>query len=226
MDLATILDIFQHLPEHIAHWTEVMGPWVYLLLFGIIFAETGFVFAPLLPGDSLLFAAGALTAITASTQTPALNLYALLPLLTLAAMGGDLVNYCIGRKLGMVLFRNPQSKLFNQKYLHRAEAFYAKHGGKTIVLARFIPIIRTYAPFVAGVSHMRFSYYLPYNIMGAIIWISSFVLAGHWFGNLPFVQTQFHYVIVAIVVVSLAPALAEYWRARRTDGKLSETSHS
>jgi len=207
------LDIFQHLPEHIAHWTDVMGPRVYLLLFSIIFAETGFVFTPFLPGDSLLFAAGALTA----SQGP-LNLYALLPVLTFAAMSGDLTNYLVGRKLGLWLFRNPKSKLFNQKYLARAEAFYARHGSKTVILARFLPIIRTYVPFVAGVSRMKFSRYLPSNIVGGGVWISSFLLAGHWFGNLPFVKTQFHYVILAIVVISLAPALVEYWRARRSNG--------
>ena len=211
MDFATILDIFQHLPEHITAWTQVMGPWIYLLLFCIIFAETGLVFAPLLPGDSLLFAVGALSA------AGSLNIWLLWPILTLAAMGGDLTNYVIGRKLGMMLFKNPESKLFNRKYLLKAEAFYARHGGKTIVLARFIPIIRTYAPFVAGMSRMNFSRYLPCNAFGGFLWISLFLFAGFWFGNLPFVKTQFHYVILAIVVVSLAPALFEYWRGRSSE---------
>jgi membrane-associated protein len=210
MDFATVLDIFQHLPEHIAHWTEVMGPWVYLVLFCIIFAETGLVFAPLLPGDSLLFAVGALAA------TGSLSLWILWPLLTVAAMGGDLTNYVVGRKLGLVLFRNPESKLFNRKYLHKAEAFYARYGGKTIVLARFLPIIRTYAPFVAGVSKMNFSRYLPCNAFGGFLWISLFLFVGYWFGNLPIVKSQFHYVILAIVVISVAPALLEYLRSRRT----------
>jgi membrane-associated protein len=210
MDLATVLDIFQHLPEHISHWTDVMGPWVYLLLFCIIFAETGLVFAPLLPGDSLLFAAGALT-----TGAGSLNLYALLGSLTLAAMGGDLTNYFIGRKLGLVLFRNPNSRFFSKKYLAQAEAFYVKHGGKAVLLARFLPIIRTYAPFVAGISRMPFVRYLPFNMIGGFIWIASFLLAGHWFGNLPFVKSQFHYVILAIVIITVAPAVIEFIKARR-----------
>jgi membrane-associated protein len=204
MSLSAILDIFQHLPEHIALWTVFMGPWIYGLLFAIIFAETGLVFAPFLPGDSLLFAVGALTAM----EGP-LNLFILLPILTLAAMGGDFINYCIGRKLGLVLFRNPKSKLFNRKYLYRAEHFYGRHGGKAVVLARFLPIIRTYAPFVAGVSRMPIRRYIPFNMLGGCAWISLFLLAGHWFGNLPFVKTQFHYVILAIVLISAAPALIE-----------------
>lgn len=210
MDFATILDIFQHLPDHIAHWTDVMGPWVYVLLFCTIFAETGLIFTPFLPGDSLLFAVGALTA------TGGLNFWLVWPLLILAAISGDLSNYSVGRKVGLVWFRNPQSKLFNQSYLHRAEAFYVRHGGKTVVLARFLPILRTYAPFVAGVSHMKFSRYIPFNILGGSIWVSSFLLAGHWFGNLPFVKTQFHYVILVIVVISLLPALVEYWRSHKS----------
>jgi membrane-associated protein len=213
MNLHSVLDIFQHLPEHIAVWAVFMGPWIYALLFAIIFAETGFVFAPFLPGDSLLFAAGALTAMDGP-----LNLFILLPLLTLAAMGGDLINYCIGRKLGMVLFRNPKSKLFNRKYLERAEMFYAKHGGKTVVLARFLPIIRTYVPFVTGVSRMPARKYIPFNMLGAFIWISLFLCAGHWFGNLPFVKEQFHYVILVIIVISAAPAVVEFIRARRSHG--------
>lgn len=210
MNLHAILDIFQHLPEHIAIWSVFMGPWIYVLLFAIIFAETGFVFAPFLPGDSLLFAAGALTA----AEGP-LNLWILLPILTVAAMGGDFINYTIGRKLGLVLFRNPKSKLFNQRYLHRAEEFYARHGGKTVVLARFLPIIRTYAPFVAGVSRMPIGRYLPFNMLGGFIWIALFLCAGHWFGNLPFVKEQFHYVILVIIVISAAPAAVEFFRARR-----------
>lgn len=213
MNLTSILDIFQHLPEHIAVWSVFMGPWIYALLFAIIFAETGFVFAPFLPGDSLLFAAGALTAMDGP-----LNLFILLPLLTVAAMGGDFINYCIGRRLGLVLFRNPKSKLFNQKYLFRAEAFYAKHGGKTVVLARFLPIIRTYVPFVTGVSRMPIRKYLPFNMIGAFIWISLFLGAGHWFGNLPFVKEKFHYVILVIIIISAVPAVVEFLRARRSHG--------
>lgn len=187
-----------------------MGPWVYVLLFCIIFAETGLVFTPLLPGDSLLFAAGALT----SANGP-LELWVIVPLLMIAAMTGDFMNYTIGRELGLVLFRNPESKFFNQKYLLRARSFYARHGGKAVVLARFLPIIRTYAPFVAGLSHMPRTRYLPFNIIGATLWIGLFTFGGHWFGDLPFVKARFQYVVLAIIVISLIPAVLEFFRARR-----------
>src|ERR1044072_216794 len=163
--LQAILDIFHHLPEHIAQWTNTMGPWIYVLLFCIIFAETGLALTPFLPGDSLLFAVGALTA-----EGGALSLPTILASLMLAAIAGDFMNYSIGRKLGLVLFRNPNSKLFNQKYLHRAEDFYARHGRKAVVLARFLPILRTYAPFVAGISRMPRDRYIAFNVLGATLW--------------------------------------------------------
>lgn len=208
--MSAIFDLFHHLPDHIAHWSDVLGPWVYVLLFCIIFAETGLVFTPFLPGDSLLFAAGALT----GTNGP-LQLWLLVPLLMFAAISGDFLNYTLGRKLGLMLFRNPDSKLFSQKYLLRTKAFYARHGGKAVVLARFLPIIRTYAPFVAGISHMPRTRYLPFNILGAVLWIGLFIFGGHWFGALPFVKDKFHYVILAIIVISLLPAVIEFLRARR-----------
>jgi membrane-associated protein len=209
--LHTVIDIFQHLPEHIAQWSNVMGPWIYVLLFCIIFCETGLVFTPFLPGDSLLFAAGALTA-----SGGPLSLPTLLPLLMLAAISGDFMNYSIGRKLGMVLFRDPNSKMFNQKHLHRAEDFYARHGRKAVVLARFLPILRTYAPFVAGVSRMPRDRYIVFNVIGATLWIWIFLWAGHWFGNLPVVKERFQYVILAIIVISLLPAAYEFLRSRKT----------
>jgi membrane-associated protein len=221
MSINTILNVFQHLPDYIALWTVILGPWIYGLLFAVIFAETGLVFAPFLPGDSLLFAVGALTANEGS-----LDLFVLWPLLVFAAMSGDFLNYCIGRRVGLILFRNPKSKLFNQKYLHRADAFYQRHGGKAVVLARFFPIIRTYAPFVAGLGRMPMRRYLPFNVLGGLIWVSLFLGAGHWFGNLPVIKEQFHYVILAIVLISALPALIEFVRARRMRKKEKESPWS
>jgi membrane-associated protein len=207
--LTAIFDLFHHLPEHIAHWSDVMGPWVYVLLFCIIFAETGLVFTPFLPGDSLLFAAGALTAAGGP-----LDLTTLLVVLLGAAIFGDLLNYTIGGTFGRRLFQNPNSKLFSQKYLHRAEKFYVRHGGKAVVFARFLPIIRTYAPFVAGISQMPRRRYISFNILGATLWIWLFLWAGHWFGNLPAVKSRFQYVILAILVISVIPAVLEFIRTR------------
>jgi membrane-associated protein len=209
------LNILQHLPEHIAQWTNTMGPWVYALLFSIIFAETGFVFTPFLPGDSLLFAAGALTVGADS----ALDLTTLIVLLLIAAITGDLLNYSIGRKLGTTLFRNPNSKLFNKNYLERTEEFYVNHGGKAVILARFLPIIRTYAPFVAGTTRMRVTRYLRFNVIGATLWICGFLIAGHVFGNIPAVKDKFHFVILAILVISVAPAVIQFARSRSTSAR-------
>lgn len=186
-----------------------MGPWIYVLLFCIIFAETGLVVTPFLPGDSLLFAIGALTA------TGALELTIILPLLLAAAIIGDFFNYSIGRKLGVVLFRNPDSKIFNRVYLQRTQAFYTRHGGKTVIFARFLPILRTYAPMVAGMSRVPRQKYIVFCVVGAVLWITGFILAGHWFGNLPLVKKQFHYVILAIILISVSPAIIGFLRARR-----------
>lgn len=202
--LLAILDFFQHLPDHIAHWSDVMGPWVYVLLFCIIFAETGFVFTPILPGDSLLFAAGALTV------GGVLSLPLLLVLLFVAAVTGDFLNYTVGRKIGLALFKNPKSRFFSRRNLDRATEFYQKHGGKTVILARFLPIIRTYAPFVAGVSQMPRRRYLPFNVVGAFLWTWSFLWIGFWFGDLPFVKQRFHYIILGIIVVTILPALIKF----------------
>lgn len=187
-----------------------MGPWIYVLMFLVIFAETGLIVLPFLPGDSLLFALGALSAMEGG-----LSLTLLIVILIAAAILGDAANYTVGRWLGLRLFTNSNSKVFNPAHLSRTQAFYEKHGGKTIVLARFMPIVRTYAPFVAGLSRMGYPSFALYNVAGGAVWILSFLLGGHFFGNLPQVKTNFHYVIGAIIVISVLPAVIEIWRARR-----------
>lgn len=204
------LAIIQDIPGHLAMWNAQMGPWIYVLLFAIIFAETGLIVTPFLPGDSLLFALGALTAIEGGLDLGILSVS-----LIVAAVLGDAVNYSVGRWMGLRLFTNPNSRIFNPSHLARTQLFYNKHGGKTIVLARFLPILRTYAPFVAGLSHMNYKNFAVYNAVGGVVWILSFLFAGHFFGNLPQVKTNFHYVIAGIIVVSVLPIVFEFIRARR-----------
>lgn len=188
-----------------------MGPWIYVLLFAIIFAETGLIVTPFLPGDSLLFAVGALTAVEGG-----LSLSLCIGLLIVAAILGDAVNYSVGRWFGARLFRNPDSKIFNPKHLEKTQSFYVKHGGKTIILARFVPIIRTYAPFVAGMGRMAYGKFASYNVVGAIAWIALFIVGGHLFGNLESVKRNFHIVILAILVLSVLPIAIEFYKARRS----------
>jgi membrane-associated protein len=195
--------------------TQQFGPQVYALLFLVIFAETGLVVAPFLPGDSLLFAAGAVVA-TANSQPgqPALSIFILWLLLVVAAILGDSVNYQIGRWLGLRVFK-PDARIMKTEYLERTEAFYAKHGGKTIILARFIPIVRTYAPFVAGASRMDYPRFLSFNIIGGVIWITLFLFAGYFFGNIPFIQRNFEYVVILIILLSVVPVIIEWLKGRR-----------
>jgi membrane-associated protein len=187
-----------------------MGPWLYAILFMVIFAETGLIFMPFLPGDSLLFALGSLSAVEGGVSLPLL-----LILLSIAAISGDTVNYAAGRWLGVRMASRANSGLINSSHLKRTQVFYQKHGGKTIILARFLPIIRTYAPFVAGIGQMRYSRFAIYNISGGVLWISIFLIAGNRFGNLPQVKSNFQYVIAAIIVLSALPAVFEFIRARR-----------
>ncbi len=212
MELFTqFVDIVLHLDQHLNAWIIHFGPWIYVILFLIIFAETGLIIFPFLPGDSLLFALGALTATTdAYLQMPLLC-----TVLLVAAILGDAVNYTIGRKAGLKLFSNPNSKVFRAEYLKRTERFYEKHGGKTIILARFVPIVRTFAPFVAGMAEMKYRRFFFYNVTGALFWVLSITIAGHIFGNLPVIKRNFHVVIVGIILVSALPVLIEAWRARR-----------
>lgn len=209
--LASLWDIFLHLDVHLNAWAGTLGPWLYGLLFLVVFCETGLVVTPFLPGDSLLFAAGAL----ASRAGSPIDLWLLAPLIFAAAVLGDSANYEIGRWLGPKVFTRKDSWLLNQNHLHKAHAFYEKYGGKTIILARFIPIIRTFAPFVAGIGKMSYRHFISYNILGAALWVALFIGGGYWFADLPLVQKHFHYVIVAIVVISVLPAVYEVLANRK-----------
>jgi membrane-associated protein len=215
--VSQLLDLFLRLDAHLAEWAAVMGPWLYLLLIAIVFCETGLVVTPFLPGDSLLFAAGALAAIEGSP----LELPALAATLVVAAVVGDAVNYAAGSYAGPAVFTSEHSRLLNKRHLIRTQEFYERHGGKTIFLARFVPIIRTFAPFVAGIGRMRYGYFATYNVTGAVCWVASFLLGGYWFGQIPTVKRNFHVVIVAIIVISLLPVLREYARARRQAGAVA-----
>jgi membrane-associated protein len=206
-----LIDIILHLDRHLNAWASEYGGWLYGLLFAIVFAETGLVVTPFLPGDSLLFAVGAL----ASSDGSPIEVWMVGLLLTIAAISGDAVNYAIGRRLGPKVFASESSRLLNKQHLMRAHAFYEKHGGKTIIIARFIPIIRTFAPFVAGIGQMSYARFATYNVVGGVAWVWSFLFLGYWFGNQPLVKKNFTLVIVAIIVISLIPAIVEFVRARR-----------
>ncbi|OGF58780.1 MAG: hypothetical protein A2Y62_09775 [Candidatus Fischerbacteria bacterium RBG_13_37_8] len=201
-----LIDIILHLDKHLKVIIEHYGSWTYLILFTIVFCETGLVVTPILPGDSLLFAAGAFAAIGA--LEPAV----LLLLLAVAAILGDTVNYWIGHYVGPKVFHKENVKFLNKKHLERTHKFYEKYGGKTIILARFIPIIRTFAPFVAGIGAMTYLKFIIYNVVGGIAWVVIFVLGGYYFGNIPIVKRNFTLVIFAIIFISILPGLIEYLR--------------
>ncbi|MBN1371794.1 MAG: DedA family protein [Anaerolineaceae bacterium] len=199
-----------HMDEQLPIIIGQIGGWTYLVLFVVIFIETGVVIMPFLPGDSLLFAAGA---VAANPET-GLNNWVLFGLLATAAVLGDTANYWIGHFIGPKVFTQ-ESRFLKKEHLDRTHAFYQKHGGKTIFLARFIPIIRTFAPFVAGIGKMNYGYFISYNIIGGIVWTGLFLMAGHFFGNLPVVKENFSLVIIAIIVISVLPAVFEYIKGRR-----------
>jgi len=206
-----IVDALIHLsPASINELAHLFGPWLYVLLFAIIFAETGLVVTPFLPGDSLLFAAGAVTAVPGSP----VHLPLLATLLIVAAILGDAVNYTVGHFIGPKVFTAENSRLLNRKHLLRAHEFYEKYGGVTIILARFIPIVRTFAPFVAGIGSMHYPRFALYNVTGAFIWVLLFLVGGWWFGGLESVQKTFKLVIVAIIFISILPGVIEFLRAR------------
>lgn len=207
--LQTFIDLVLHLDKHLAFLVQNYGVWIYAILFLIIFAETGLVVTPFLPGDSLLFVAGTLAALGG------MDVRWLMATLIVAAILGDTVNYWVGQFAGPKLFRRDDSRLLNKAHLARTQQFFARHGGKTIVLARFIPIVRTFAPFVAGMGRMAYPRFLAYNVAGAVFWVVSFVLGGYFFGNLPAVKQNLSWVLLAIIVISLMPVAVEYWRARR-----------
>jgi len=194
-----ILDIFLHVDEALGSLIELFGPWTYVILFSIIFAETGFVITPFLPGDSLIFAVGALSG------GGYLNIWISYFVLLAAAILGDTINYWLGHFFGPKVFKNKESKIFNIKYLDKTHAFYEKHGGKTIILARFVPIVRTFAPFVAGIGAMNYKTFLAYNVVGAFIWVTSLSVLGYFFGATEIVQRNFEYVIILIVIISVIP---------------------
>lgn len=205
--LTTIVDVFLHIDTHLNTVIQLFGVWTYVILFAIIFAETGLVIAPFLPGDSLIFAIGTFAALDA------LNVWILWFSLMAAAILGDTLNYWVGHKIGPKVFRE-NVRFLNKKHLDQTQVFFAKHGGKTIILARFMPIVRTFAPFVAGVGRMHYGRFLTYNIVGGVVWVSLFLWGGYFFGNIPWVKHNFEYVILAIVGISFIPPIVHAIRER------------
>jgi membrane-associated protein len=213
--LKDLIDYFLHLDQYLQIFANHYGHYVYLILFLTIFCETGLVITPFLPGDSLLFAAGSLAALGQ------MNVHLLVGLLILAALLGDNLNYAFGKVLGTKLFHQSSSRLFNPDYLHKTHLFYQKYGVKTIILARFIPILRTYAPFVAGLGTMRYRTFMLYNIIGGILWITSLVYGSYFFGNLPIVKNNFSIVIVCIIMISISPPLIVFLKGHFIKKRLS-----
>jgi membrane-associated protein len=209
MDLIKqLIDVFLHLDRHLAEVTRDYGTWTNALLFAIVFCETGLVVTPFLPGDSLLFTAGALASLGS------LNVWVLFVLLSAAAILGDTANYWIGKKVGPRAF-DGTIRFLKQEHLRKTEAFYEKHGRKTIILARFVPIVRTFAPFVAGVGSMTYPTFLAYNVIGGFAWVAVCVFAGYFFGNIPVVKKNFSLVVLAIIGISVLPLVWEWWKHRR-----------
>ena len=204
-----IFDAILHIDKHLNQVIVEYGVWIYLLLFVIIFIETGLVAMPFLPGDSLLFAVGAFAAVGA------LNIYWTVSLLIAAAILGDSVNYAIGKFLGPKVFSKEEARFFKREYLERTRRFYERYGNKTIVLARFVPIVRTFAPFVAGIGRMKYGLFLFYNVFGGALWVVTFILGGYFFGNIPIIKHNFSIVILAIIVLSVVPVILEFWKHHR-----------
>jgi membrane-associated protein len=207
--MAQVIDIFLHFDRYLGGFLNDYGAWIYVLLFVIVFAETGLVVTPFLPGDSLLFVAGTLAA------TGGMDVMWVMVTLIVAAFCGDNTNYWIGHHLGPRVFRNHNSRLFNPQYLERAQEFYHRHGAKTVMIGRFLPIIRTFAPFVAGIGRMPYARFLVYSVLGTLLWVGSFVLAGYFFGSIPVIKKNLTLIILLIIVVSIAPGVYHYWQSRR-----------
>jgi membrane-associated protein len=205
-----IIDFILHIDVHLAELISLYGIWVYGILFVIIFCETGLVVTPFLPGDSLLFVAGALASLPANN----INAHLIVLALIIAAVLGDAVNYTIGRFFGKKLFSNPKSKIFRRSYLDKTHNFFEKYGGKTIILARFVPIIRTFAPFVAGMGRMGYRRFASFNVIGGIVWVSLITYAGYFFGRLEFVQENLKVLLLLIIFISLLPAIVEVVREK------------
>ncbi|MGB8857463.1 MAG: DedA family protein [Burkholderiales bacterium] len=213
--LASLIQYVLHLDQHLALLAHNYGVWIYAILFAIIFCETGLVVAPFLPGDSLLFVAGGVAAAAGPDGAGSMNVHVLVVLMIAAAFLGNTVNYFIGRYLGPKIFSKPRDSIFlKQAYLDRAHEFYEKYGGKAIVLSRFIPIVRTYAPFVAGIGNMSHSRFVLFNAAGAVLWCTSLIYAGYFFGNLEWVKRNLSVVIIGIIVLSIMPAVVEYFRSK------------
>lgn len=204
-----LIEIFLHLDKHLNEWAGRLGGWTYGLLFLIIFAETGLVVTPFLPGDSLLFAVGALS----HTENSQINLLLIAVLLCAAAIIGDAVNYSIGKRVGPAIFSRESSRFFNKAHLIKAHEFYEKYGGKTIIIARFVPIVRTFAPFVAGIGQMSYFKFAIYNVTGGVVWVLAFLFAGYKFGGIVWVKEHFSIIAVAIVFISVLPMVVEILRA-------------
>ncbi|QEY26124.1 DedA family protein [Neisseria zalophi] len=206
---SAIIDFILHIDQHLTELSSQYGVWIYAILFLIIFCETGLVVTPFLPGDSLLFASGGIAAIGE------MNIHVMVLLLILAAVVGDAVNFLIGKYFGAKLFANPDSKIFKRRYLDKTHQFYEKYGGKTIIIARFVPIVRTFAPFVAGMANMHYGRFIRFNIIGAVLWVVLFSYAGYFFANIPVVKNNLGLVLGAIIVISVLPGVIEVIRAKR-----------
>lgn len=204
-----LVDFILHIGDHLQELVKNYGNWIYAILFAIVFCETGLVVLPFLPGDSMLFAAGTIAAVGD------MNIFVLMGLLIVAAILGDFVNFEIGKHFGQKLFSNPNSKIFKQSYLQKTHDYYEKYGGRTIIIARFIPIVRTFAPFVGGMGNMNYAQFARYNIVGAVLWVVSFTTLGYFFGQLPFVKEHFSWIMIAIIVFSVVPMVIEIIRHRK-----------
>lgn len=205
---ASLIDFVLHIDQHLIELTQTYGLWIYAILFLIVFCETGLVVTPFLPGDSLLFASGAVAALGG------MNVHMAAALLLAAAVIGDAANFAIGKYFGEKLFAKPDSRVFKREYLDKTHAFYEKYGGKTIILARFVPIVRTFAPFVAGMGNMHYGRFIRYNIIGALMWVGLLTYAGYFFGELPVVKNNFGLVVIGIIVVSVLPMAVEIAKAK------------
>lgn len=204
-----LVNFILHIGDHLQELVKNYGNWIYAILFAIVFCETGLVVLPFLPGDSMLFAAGTIAAVGD------MNIFVLIGLLIVAAILGDFVNFEIGKHFGQKLFSNPNSKIFKQSYLQKTHDYYEKYGGRTIIIARFIPIVRTFAPFVGGMGNMNYAQFARYNIVGAVLWVVSFTTLGYFFGQLPFVKEHFSWIMIAIIVFSVVPMIVEIIRHRK-----------
>ena len=215
-----IFDFILHLDKHLANLISTYGTFTYVILFLIIFAETGLVITPFLPGDSLLFVVGTLSG------SGFLNIWIMYPLFLLAAFLGDNVNYWIGHTLGPRVFSQKNSRIFNKTYLEKTHAYFTKHGGKTIIIARFVPIVRTFAPFVAGIGRMPYLTFISYSICGTLLWVTIFTFTGYFFGGLPIIKKNFEFAVVGVIVVSLLPMLYEYLKSKKENPTKKQLEHT